>query len=72
MHMMPKQTNKQTKTNSVAFSPQANYTDWSTAMCWQNIVPTFVDRRVSRGQRGESPLVINHSFLDQSRYFSFK
>jgi hypothetical protein len=30
------------KTNSVAFSPQANYTDWSTATCRWNLVPTFV------------------------------
>jgi hypothetical protein len=27
---------------------------------------------VSRGQRGGSPTVINLSFLDRSRYFSFK
>jgi hypothetical protein len=31
-------------------------------------VPTFV---VSRGQRGGSPTVVNLSFLDLSRYFSF-
>jgi hypothetical protein len=60
-----------TKTNSVALSPQANYTDWATATCWRNLVPTFVDRGVSRGQHGGSPMVINLSFLDQSRYFSF-
>jgi hypothetical protein len=35
--------NKQT--NSMAFSPQAKYTDWAAAIC----VPTFVDRGVSRG-----------------------
>jgi hypothetical protein len=64
-----KQTNK---TNSVVFSPQANYTDRSTATCRRNLVPTFVDRGVSRGQRGGSPTVVNLSFLDQSRYFSFK
>jgi hypothetical protein len=40
------------KKNSVAFIPQANYTDWATATCWQNLVPTFVDRGMSRGQRG--------------------
>jgi hypothetical protein len=65
-------TNKKTKTNSVAFSPRANYTDWATATCQRNSVPTFVDGRVSRGQRGRSPTVINLSFLDWSRYFSFK
>jgi hypothetical protein len=36
------------------------------------LVPTFVDRRVSHGQRGGSPTVVNLSFLDRSRYFSFK
>jgi hypothetical protein len=41
-------------TNSVALSPKANYTDWSTATCRRNLVPTFVDREVSRGQRGGS------------------
>jgi hypothetical protein len=36
------------------------------------LVPTFVDRRVSRGQRDGSPTAVNLSFLDRSRYFSFK
>jgi hypothetical protein len=27
---------------------------------------------MSRGQRGGSPTVVNLSFLDRSRYFSFK
>jgi hypothetical protein len=60
------------KTNSVAFSPRANYTDWATATCRRNLVPIFVDRGVSRGQRSGSPMVVNLSFLDRSRYFSFK
>jgi hypothetical protein len=34
------------KTNSMAFSAQANYTDWATATCWRNLVPTFADRGV--------------------------
>jgi hypothetical protein len=58
---------KQKQTNSVAFSPQTNYTDFATATCWRNLVPTFADRGVSRGQRGESPTVVNLSFLDRSR-----
>jgi hypothetical protein len=37
-----------------------------------NLVPTFVDRGVLRGQRGGSPAVDNLSFLDRSHYFSFK
>jgi hypothetical protein len=36
------------------------------------LVPTFVDRGVSRGQCGGSPTVVNLSFLDRSLYFSFK
>jgi hypothetical protein len=59
-----KQTNKQT--NSVALSSQTNYTDWSIATCRRNLVPTFVDTGVSRGQRDGSPTVVNLSFLDRS------
>jgi hypothetical protein len=51
--------NKQT--NSVAFRPKANYTDWSTAIFGRNLVPTFVGRGVARGQRGGSPTVVNLS-----------
>jgi hypothetical protein len=36
------------------------------------LVPTFVDRGLSRGQRGGSLTVVNLSFLGRSRYFSFK
>jgi hypothetical protein len=62
--------NKQKK-NSVAFSPQVNYTDY-TATFWRNLVPTSAHRGVSRGQRGGSPMAVNLSFVDRSRYFSFK
>jgi hypothetical protein len=62
---------KQTKTYPVALTPQANYTDWSVVTCRRNLVPTFADRVVSRGQRGGSPTVANFSFLDRSRYFFF-
>jgi hypothetical protein len=58
-----------TNKNSVAFSPQANYTDWVTVTSQWILVPTFVDRRVSRGQRGGSSTVVN---LDRGCYFSFK
>jgi hypothetical protein len=60
------------KTNSVAFSPQGNYTDWATATGRRIFVPKFVDRAVSRGQRGETPTAVNLSFLDWSRYFPFQ
>jgi hypothetical protein len=58
--------------NSVAVSPQAKYTDCATATCWRNLVPTFADRGVSRGQRGGSLTVVNLSFLDRNRYFFFQ
>jgi hypothetical protein len=56
--------------SSVALSPRKNYTDWAIATCRRNLVPTFVDRGVSRGQRGGSPTVVNLSFLYRSCYFS--
>jgi hypothetical protein len=59
-------------TNSVALSPQAKYTDWATAICRRNLVPTFAARRVSRGQRRGSHTAVNLSFLDRSRYFCFQ
>jgi hypothetical protein len=65
LHFGPK------KTNSVALIPQAKYTDWTTATCRRNLVPTFADRGASRGQRGGSRTVVNLSVLDRSRYFSF-
>jgi hypothetical protein len=69
---LPRHSHNKKKKNSVALSPQANYTDWATATCQQNSVPAFVDRGVLRGQRGGSPTVVNFSFLDRSHYFSFK
>jgi hypothetical protein len=49
------QANRMSQNHSVALSPQANYTDWATATCRRNLVPTLVDRGVSRGQRCGSP-----------------
>jgi hypothetical protein len=62
-------TTKQ-KSNSMALSLQVNYTDWATATCRRNSVPTFVDRGVSRGQRGRSPTVVNLSFLDRNVHYT--
>jgi hypothetical protein len=56
----------------MAFSPQANYTDWATAIARRILLPTFMDRGVSRGPRGGFPTVVKLSFLDRSRYFLFK
>jgi hypothetical protein len=58
--------------DSVAFSPQVKYSDWATATCRRNLVPTFADRGVSRGQRGGTRTVVNLSFLDRSRHFSLE
>jgi hypothetical protein len=60
---------KKKLTNFVALSPRANSTDWVTATCRRDLVPTFVDRGVSRGQRGGSPTVVNLGFLDRSRHW---
>jgi hypothetical protein len=43
------------QSNSVAFSPQVNYTVWVIAAGRWILVPNFTDRRVSRGQRGGHP-----------------
>jgi hypothetical protein len=44
-------------------SPQENYINWATAICWQNLVPTSMDRGLTRGQRGGSPMVITFDCL---------
>jgi hypothetical protein len=49
----------------VALSPPAKYTDWATATSQRILAPTFVDRRVSRGQRGRSPTIVTLNFLDR-------
>jgi hypothetical protein len=58
--------------SSRVLSPQANYTDSATATCRRNLVPTFVDRGVSRGRSGGCPTAVNLIFLDRSHYLSFK
>jgi hypothetical protein len=63
---------KQKQTNSIAFSPQVKYTNWAMATSQRILAPTFVDRWVSRGQRGRTPTAVKLSFLDRSRYFSSK
>jgi hypothetical protein len=61
-----------TKTNSVALSPQAKYTDWATATFRWNLMPTFADGGLLHGQRGGSPAVVNLCFLNRSLYFFFR
>jgi hypothetical protein len=62
---------KNKQANSVAFSPQANYTDWATTTGWRILVPTFTDRGVSCSQHSGTPMAINLGVLDWSRYFLF-
>jgi hypothetical protein len=57
--------------NSVAFSPQMNYTNRAAAACHVKLVPTFADRRcyvVSPLDSYSRSL----TFLDQNRYSSFQ
>jgi hypothetical protein len=56
---------KQT-TNSVALSPQANYTDRATATCRLNLVPTFADSGGVAWSARRIPYVVDLSFLDRS------
>jgi hypothetical protein len=51
---------------------QANYPEWATATGLWILVSTFVDRGVSRGQRGGTTTAVNLSFLDRSCYFFFQ
>jgi hypothetical protein len=44
-------------TNSVALSPQANYTDWATTTGRRILVPTFVDRGVVSAANPLRPLI---------------
>jgi hypothetical protein len=55
----------------MAFSPQANSTDWTTATGRSNLVPNSVDIELSVGPLGGTPMVGNLIFLDRSREFSF-
>jgi hypothetical protein len=57
---------------SVAFSPQANYTDWATGTGRRILVGTLVDRGALRGQSGVTHTAVNFSYLDRSHYLSFQ
>jgi hypothetical protein len=54
-HCYSRSSLKTKQSNSVAFSPQANYIDRTTAAGRRNLVPTFAARGVSRGQRRGPP-----------------
>jgi hypothetical protein len=59
------------KTNFVAFSPRANYTDRSTAACRRSECQLL---RIEgcRVVSAEDPYCRKLGFLDRNRYFSFK
>jgi hypothetical protein len=57
----------QTK-NSVAYSPQANYTDRATAACRRIQCQLLRIERVTRSAQ-QIPMDVNLGFLDRSRYF---
>jgi hypothetical protein len=55
--------------HSVAFRPQANYTDWATATGRLILVITFANKGVSHGECGRIPTAVILSFLGRSRSF---
>jgi hypothetical protein len=55
----------------MAFSPQTKYTDWSIATGRRILVPTFVNKEVSRCQSAGNLTAVNLSFLDRSYYILF-
>ena len=59
------------RTNSVALVRERTIPTERTPQS-AKLVPTFVDRGVSRGQRDGSPWPFNLRFLDRSHYFLFK
>jgi hypothetical protein len=50
---------KEKQMNSVAFSPQANYTDWATAAGRRILLPNFADRRYCRPDDGGAKILRN-------------
>jgi hypothetical protein len=59
---------KRVKKNSVAFSPQANYTDRATAACRRSYCQLLRIEDVAWSAQ-RIPTAVNLGFLDRSRYF---
>jgi hypothetical protein len=59
------------KLNSVAFSPQANYTDRGTAACRRSLCQLLQIEGVAWSEQ-QIPMAVNLGFLDRSRYFSIQ
>jgi hypothetical protein len=60
-----------TKLNSVAFSPQVNYTNRATAVCRRSYCQRLRIESVA-GSAQRIPAAVNLGFLDRSRYFSIQ
>jgi hypothetical protein len=58
---------KTKKLNSVAFSPQANYTDRATAACRRSQCQLLLIEGVAWSAQ-RIPAAVNFGFLDRSRY----
>jgi hypothetical protein len=63
-------TKLKTKLNSVAFSPQANYTDRATAACRRSWCQLLRIEGVVWSAQW-IPTAVNLGYLDRSRYFFF-
>jgi hypothetical protein len=59
------------KLNSVAFSPQANYTDQATAACRRSWCQLLRIEGVAWSAQ-RIPKAVKLGFLDQNRYFSIQ
>jgi hypothetical protein len=59
-------------TNSVAFSPQVNSTNWAATTGQRILMSAFADRGMLRGQHDGTPTAVNLSLLEQSCYFFFQ
>jgi hypothetical protein len=60
-------------TNSEAFSPQVNYTNWTTVTCRRLLMSPFADGvGGSRGQCCGRRTAVNLSYPDRSRHFFFQ
>jgi hypothetical protein len=60
------------KLNSVAFSPQANYTDWATAACWWMLNANFCEYKSVALSALRFSTAVNLGFLDRSCYVFFQ
>jgi hypothetical protein len=68
---LAQETKLKKKLNSVAFSPQANYTDRATAACWRSYCQLLRIEDVAWSEQ-RIPPVVNSVFSTGAATFSFK